>query len=74
MDKPNNTPPPWSEAPPWAMWRCQEEHGYWKFLNKKPKAGRSYWLYDDGARVKIFDSFPQNPNWRETLQKRPENE
>ena len=36
MDEQNNTAPPWSEAPPWAKWRAQDEDGSWFWYSEKP--------------------------------------
>ena len=80
MSNNNNTPPPWSEAPPWAMYRAQDEDGYWCFYKDEPciSEGTGMWsnreiLFDDSD---FFMSIrgKANPNWKTTLQKRPENE
>ena len=76
----NNNPPPWSDAPPWAKWRAQDEDGYWGFYKDEPCMSRNVnaWsnmeiLFDDSNfLMSIKGKF--NPNWRDTLQKRPENE
>lgn len=79
MDKPNNTPPPWSEAPPWAKWRAQDEVGEWWWYEYKPRfnADHDGWdivnSHDNAEQCKLTNN-EHCPNWRDTLQKRPENE
>ncbi len=78
MDKQNNTPPPWSEAPPWAKYRAQDEDGAWFFYKKNPYATsidvewRTNDISDNGCVLAKWCT--PNPNWRDTLEKRPENE
>lgn len=73
MDKLNNTPPPWSEAPPWAMWRAQDENGRWYWYEIEPEQ------HTNGVEFRSIGNYelaavPSNPDWKTTLQKRPENE
>lgn len=78
MSNNSNIPPSWSEAPPWAKWRAQDEDGAWFFYKEEPYT----MSIDVEWRTKgISDIYcllvkwcKTNPNWRETLQKRPENE
>lgn len=75
MSNNNNTPPPWSEAPPWAMWRAQDEDGEWWWFRLKPKQNRlGFWVTLPGSKFEQAKICGHNPNWRDTLQKRPENE
>lgn len=78
MDKPNNTPPPWSEAPPWAMWRAQDKDGWWCFYKYEPCAGRYDWVYSDiifsSENYVLCRKGKPSSNWRKSLKKRPENE
>lgn len=76
MDKPNTAPPPWSEAPPWAMYMAQDEDGEWWWYEKEPRPfDEGTWLEGSihGLVLKA-ETGSNNPNWRDTLQKRPENE
>lgn len=73
MDKPNNTPPPWSEAPPWAMWRAQDETGEWWWYEEKPRIATDNDGYDAVNSQSRAEQYKW-PNWKTTLQKRPENE
>jgi len=72
MDKPNNTPPPWSEAPPWAMWRAQDEDGSWFWYSEKPIEKID--MFDSGGKISLCKYTDSNHNWKTTLEKRPENE
>ena len=81
MDKQNNTPPPWSEAPPWAMWMAQTKRGVWWWEESKPVPCHDFYKcldsvgHIDFTKRRIFAKQGNpNPNWRDTLQKRPENE
>lgn len=75
MDKPNNTPPPWSDAPPWARWRAQDEDGEWVWFQGKPVPGvNEAWDIGERGDFETAGRGMQNPNWRDTLQKRPEND
>jgi hypothetical protein len=73
----NNTPPPWSEAPDWAMWLGQQPEGDWYAFSHKPtqlSSGFTYganWVDLNKFALLISKGLP-NPNWRETLEKRPE--
>ena len=80
MNKPNNTPPPWSEAPLWAMYIAQDEDGAWFAYEKKPKPSKqgmgltSTFIFVDGGESMLLTWDVPNPDWRDTLQKRPGNE
>ena len=71
MSNNNNTPPPWSEAPPWAKYIAQDETGEWWWYEKEPVPRKDGW--DDTTTQSMSQSY-KCPNWRDTLQKRPENE
>lgn len=75
----NNTPPPWSEAPLKFKWIAQDEEGPWFVYETKPEilreegsSGFGYW--GNGGVSRLLKWSDPNPNWRDTLQKRPENE
>ena len=76
MSNNNNTPPPWSEAPPWAEWLSQDKDGSWFFYESKPYASDIdiEWRFDGESKCLLMSWRDSNPNWRDTLQKRPENE
>jgi len=76
MSNNSNQPPPWSEAPPWAKYIGQQPEGDWYAFSHKPteiQRGFTFGYRDD--RKSAFVKFGKpNPNWRDTMQKRPENE
>jgi len=76
MSNNNNQPPPWSEAPPWAKYRAQDEGGEWFAYESKPYASNIdiKWRFDSESKFLLMSWCDSNPNWRNTLQKRPENE
>ena len=81
MSNNNNQPPPWSEAPPWAKWQAQDKDGAWFAYSEKPEQLLSdtiridnYGYWGNGGRSQLLKWNTPNPNWRDTLQKRPENE
>ena len=76
MDKPNNTPPPWSEAPPWAMWRAQDSDGEWVWYHDEPiidSSGNNWYARLPWDVVVERPKIPSR-NWKQTKEKRPENE
>lgn len=76
MSNNNNTPPPWSEAPPWAMWRAQDYNGDWYAFDMEPEKNEDAWWWwtHNNLYALLLETHIVNPNWRDTLQKRPENE
>ena len=77
MSNNNNTPPPWSEAPPWAMWRAQDSDGAWYWFKTRPTPGEEipWWIGNRKVQDEIFaKSGEANLNWKETREKRPKNE
>lgn len=76
MSNNNNQPPPWSEAPPLAKWRCQDFDGVWCFFENEPMISYSgdWWDRRTDGDLTIFPSGQLNPDWKTTLQKRPDNE
>jgi hypothetical protein len=62
--------PSWKDAPEWANFVAQDEGGSWWYYAKKPCAGETVWENESGnyGWKKNF----RNPNWRETLERRPE--
>ncbi len=77
MSNNNNTPPPWSEAPAGANWRAQDEDGTWAWFEDEPTYRASdvfgYEWHSNGRMLIVRKNHP-NPNWRDTLEKKPENE
>lgn len=80
MSNNNNTPPPWSDAPPWANWRAQDKDGSWFWYKVEPFPGKklAWWGLDTtGNKTQIAKNKTdnsENPKWRDTLQKRPKDE
>ena len=60
--------PDWKDAPEWADHLAQDLHGQWHWFRGEPKPDGQYWL-----ALKYYNqrAFTPNPNWKETLQKRP---
>lgn len=61
--------PDWKDAPEWAQWLAQDKDGRWFWYQNKPA------LLDDcwdlvGANYEECD--PQNTEWTNTLEKKPE--
>jgi hypothetical protein len=80
MSKQNNTPPPWLDIRSQFSWLAQDEDGGWYAYSSKPKArtGKDiptdfgYW--GDGGLSSLVRWDDPNPNWIDTLQKRPDDE
>ncbi len=65
-------PPSWDDTPEWAQWLAQTINGTWIWHAREPVAAQGYWSTRGNAKAS-FQTFP-NPNWRDTLQQRPEPE
>ena len=75
MSNNTNQPPPWSEAPPWAMWRAQDFDGVWVFFESEPTQSKSGgWWNRATVNLPSICSGVLNPFWRDTLEKRPNDE
>lgn len=64
--------PAWANAPVWANWMAQSLAGFWEFYEDKPTPNETYghWSHElKGANA--FLSGPRNPDWRNTLIRRP---
>ena len=76
----NNQPPPWSEAPKWAKWRTVDADGEITFWEYEPRllsdcfGKRKGRLTVTGYDFTIDLKTGEYPNWRDTLEKRPDNE
>jgi len=68
----NNTPPHWSEAPDWAQWRCQDSDGEWIWYEFAPISAAEVWRLGVVGRFQNAGLGEPNPDWRLTLEKRPE--
>lgn len=73
-------PPDWINAPLWAQWLAQDQTGEWYWYKTKPQAIVKLWgNTNDGQWVTVYlkqracRGHP-NPDWRETLEKRPNKE
>lgn len=72
MNKPN-----WKDAPEWAQWLAQDRSGNWLWYSKKPTPnevilGMGWPIWIDGGKSVPAGDGPDNPNWRDTLERRPE--
>ncbi len=63
--------PSWDDAPDWAICKTQSENGTWKFHEFIPFASTCFW---SSQHWKIAFQTRSNPNWRDTLEMRPEQE
>lgn len=71
--EPPPEPPPWDDAPDWARWLAQSKRGPWYWWEFEPRDIDNEWAVIRGMYTFIRDGTP-NPNWRDTLQERPEPE
>ena len=60
--------PSWDTAPEWANYVAQDERGCWWWYESKPRKGFSNWMEAEGRAAPVI---PENPNWKESLEKRP---
>ena len=64
--------PSWSKAEEWAEWLAQDSYGCWGFFQKKPLMHALSWI----ARSGYYQIHSQGNlllgDWRDTLEKRPE--
>ena len=76
MSNNNNTPPPWSEAPPWAKWRAMDESGEWWWFADRPWNDNTggWYLSKEAYQIAFGGQGDSNPNWQDTIEKRPKNE
>ena len=70
--------PDWKDAPEWANWLSQSEIGTWCWHENKPRplkgnSGYGVWLSYIDYKFKIaVRNIEVIPNWKDTLEKRPE--
>ena len=67
--------PSWDDAPDWAEWLAQDANGeWWWFDGECPSIDSDlgiWWPMSDHSQARKGQ---KNPNWRETLERRPINE
>lgn len=61
--------PSWEDAPEWADWLAQDDDKEWKYLGKNPMKYVDGWAAD---KIKAARSGEVLGDWRDTLEKRPE--
>lgn len=61
--------PDWSEAPEWATHLAQDQSGQWHWFKSEPRTEAGYWVAKGDTNARAFS---KNPNWKETLEARPE--
>lgn len=67
--------PSWADAPDWAEWLAQDQRGDWYWYQVEPEADLNVdeWCNEGGRLCEAVDCGEPNPNWRTTLERRPEN-
>jgi len=71
---PPSNKPSWDDAPEAAKWLCQDADGMWAFSSgdHSPVNYTTYWRNKDaGFWFKNRRKDKPNPNWRDTLERRP---
>lgn len=66
--------PDWEDAPEWAEYLAQDySHGKWFWYSEKPYINKGYisWSCNPSSRYKYAMTSPPNLEWRETLERRP---
>ena len=62
--------PDWKDAPKWANWLAMDEDGEWCWYQDEPTQGNRMWdIYDDRFDYALV--LGNEPDWRKTLEKRP---
>jgi len=61
--------PSWNDAPEWAQWLAQDEDGEWKWLAGLPGKYVDGWT---AVKIKVCCKGIALGDWRDTLEKRPE--
>jgi len=63
------TKPSWSDVPEGCDWMAQGCNGWWACFREKPKKKDTYWYHNSRGWL---DRGAPNPNWKDTLEQRPE--
>lgn len=66
--------PSWEDAPEWAVYMAQSPNGHWEFFAVKPRA-EGWWRHPIGERSSANNASIRSAilgDWRDTLEKRPE--
>lgn len=64
--------PDWSKAPDWAQWWACDECGVSYWFSKKPLPDVIMGIWVSDFREQTDDIYADHPDWRNSLQKRPE--
>ena len=66
--------PQWADAPEWAQWLAQDQCGAWWWYDGKPYVREPALVYWQASSEWFgrASSGAKNPNWKSTLQKRPD--
>ncbi len=65
--------PSWDDSPIWAQWLAMDQGGIWCWFECKPVIENHYWIQlNANKHAKSLSIFPLP--WKETLQKRPDDE
>ena len=64
--------PDWKDALDWVTCRAQDEDGSWFGYASKPTWGGRLWISSTGPVMRLSPSGTTNPNWKGTLEMRPD--
>ncbi len=64
--------PSWGKAEEWAEWLAQDSYGCWGFFQKKPLIHALSWIARSGYYQIHYPGNLLLGDWRDTLEKRPE--
>ena len=65
--------PNWKDAPKWAQWLAQDANGLWWWYENEPyQTDDNSWWSDGDHKPAERQYTYHEPDWRETLEQRPE--
>lgn len=76
IEKLESGKPDWKDAPEWAEWLAQDYDGVWWWYAEKPVQDKVQWILTNWQKLPIWANTDArtNPEWKETLEKRPTHE
>ena len=63
--------PDWKDAPEWAKYLAQDADGRWYWYEARPKIDNILNLFYNRTDTDFALVNSANPNWKDTLEKRP---
>jgi len=73
---PRDNKPNWKDAPDWANWLAQDENCLWCWFGKRPQPNINYQKWQPSLSIFDYENITpkimSNPDWQQTLEKRPE--